>query len=52
MTTSSAGAKEAANASWNTRRHDEADRGSKTAQIRAPGCDALTADSVSRTAVG
>ena len=32
-----------AKSSWNTRRHDEADRGSKTAQIRAVGFDARSA---------
>ena len=41
-----------AKSSWNTRRHDVADRGSKMAQMRRSGYDQRTARSVSRIAVG
>ena len=48
----SAAPKASAKASWNTRRHDDADRGSKIAQSRAPGRAARNAAIVSATAVG
>ena len=41
-----------AKSSWKIRRQDEAERGSKTAQMRASGCAARSAASVSATAVG
>ena len=43
ISTSSAAANARAKSSWNTRRHDDAERGSNTAQIRASGCDAAQA---------
>ena len=52
ISTSSAPANARAKSSWKTRRHDEADRGSNTAQMRASGFDARSPASVSATAVG
>ena len=52
ISTSSAPANARAKSSWNTRRHDEAERGSNTAQMRASGFDARRPASVSATAVG
>ena len=43
ISTSSAPANARAKSSWNTRRHDEAERGSNTAQMRASGFDARSA---------
>ena len=51
-TTWSATANARAKSCWNTRRHEDADRGSNTAQMRRPGVAARTAASVSATAVG
>ncbi len=52
ITTWSAPANASANAAWNTRRHDDAERGSKIAHSRAPGRAARIAAMVSATAVG
>ena len=51
-TTSSAPANARPKSSWKTRRHEDAERGSNTAQMRAPGFDARRPASVSATAVG
>ena len=52
ISTSSAPPNARAKSSWNTRRHDDAERGSKIAQMRAAGFDARRPASVSATAVG
>ena len=52
ISTSSAPANARAKSSWKTRRHDEAERGSNTAQMRASGFAARRPASVSATAVG
>ena len=52
ISTSSAPANARAKSSWKMRRHDEADRGSNTAQMRASGFAARRPASVSATAVG